>query len=188
MLRGCYSDLMKSTLELLEYWLKCIVIDLDLCPFARIPYQKKLIRLSECLDGSEQGQYEFFLAELDLLSETPKSEIATSIVSFVHGAKSFYDFYDFFGDIEAMLEEAGLSHIFQIVCFHPGFHFKGQHPNNPGNLVNRSPFPVIHIIRSEDFNKALMNPEDGEVISYNNNQKLMSMDQSEIEKLFYYLK
>ena len=45
----------KSTVE---YWLKNIVIDLDLCPFARLPYKRGVIRLSESLEVIEDERFD----------------------------------------------------------------------------------------------------------------------------------
>ncbi|MBY0413322.1 MAG: DUF1415 domain-containing protein, partial [Bdellovibrionales bacterium] len=105
-----------------------------------------------------------------------------------HGNSDFLEFNDFVGDLEGLIEEANLSDVFQLVAFHPKFVFEKTDFSERGNLVNRSPYPTLHILRSEEIARALKNPKDGEIISFNNDQKLNEMSEEEIDKLFYFLK
>lgn len=161
---------------------------LDLCPFARIPYQKGQIRVVECEDATEEGQVGFFMEELDLLNQTESTDVATTLIVYPRASACFSEFNDFVGDLEFMLEEAQLDDVFQLVAFHPGFVFENTDFEHLGNFVNRSPFPVLHILRSEDVARALKNPKDGEIISFNNDKKLHEMERQELDELFYYLK
>jgi len=179
---------MENTLSLTKYWLENIVLGLDLCPFARIPYQKGQIRVVECDESGEEEQLGFFLEELDLLHQTDPAEISTTIISYPAGSRDFHEFNDFVGDLESMLEEAELSDIFQLVAFHPKFVFVDTDFEHLGNYVNRSPFPILHILRSEEIARALKNPRDGEIISFNNDKKLHEISRETLDQLFYYLK
>jgi len=179
---------MENTLSLTKYWLENIVLGLDLCPFARIPYQKGQIRVVECEDLDEDAQMGFFLEELDLLSQTDPALISTTIIAYPLGSSDFNIFNDFVGDLESMLEEAELGDIFQLVAFHPEFVFVDTDFNHLGNYVNRSPFPILHILRSEEIARALKNPKDGEIISFNNDKKLHEISRETLDQLFYYLK
>ena len=67
---------MENTLNLTKYWLEDIVLGLDLCPFARIPYQKDQIRISICDQSTEEEQLGYFLEELDLLHQAKASDIS----------------------------------------------------------------------------------------------------------------
>lgn len=177
---------MEKPLTLTKYWLQTIVIGLDLCPFARIPYQKGQIRVVECEDDTEEEQVGFFMDELEFLSEN--SDTSTTIIVYPHASADFSEFNDFVGDLEYMLEEAELDSVFQLVAFHPKFVFEDTDFDHLGNYVNRSPFPVLHILRSEDIARALKNPKDGEIISFNNDRMLHELDREELDRLFYYLK
>jgi hypothetical protein len=179
---------MENTLSLTKYWLENIVLGLDLCPFARIPYQKGLIRIVECEDLDEDDQMSFFLEELDLLNQTDPVDISTTIIAYPLGSSDFNVFNDFVGELESMLEEAELSDVFQLVAFHPDFVFVDTDFDHLGNYVNRSPFPILHILRSEEIARALKNPKDGEIISFNNDSKLHEISRVALDQLFYYLK
>jgi hypothetical protein len=178
---------MENTLSLTKYWLENIVIGLDLCPFARIPFQSGQIRLVECQEGSEEEQLGFFLEELELINQAEPQEISTTIIVYPNAASDFEAFNDFVGDLESMLEEVDLADVYQLVAFHPKFIFENTEFDHLGNLVNRSPFPILHILRSEEIARALKYPKDGEVISYNNDKKLHQLSREAIKQLFYYL-
>lgn len=179
---------MENTLSLTKYWLENIVLGLDLCPFARIPYQKGQIRVVECEAADEDQQLGFFLEELDLLHQSVPTDISTTIIAYPKGSADFYEFNDFVGDLESLLEEAELSDLYQLVAFHPKFVFVDTDFDHLGNYVNRSPFPILHILRSEEITRALKNPQDGEIISFNNDKKLHEISQETFDQLFYYLK
>lgn len=178
---------MENTLSLAKYWLENIVIGLDLCPFARIPFQKGLIRLIECTEASEEAQLGFFLEELELLNQSAPSELSTTLIVYPNASDDFATFNDFVGDLEMMLEDVELADVYQLVAFHPKFVFEETEFDHLGNLVNRSPFPILHILRSEDIARALKNPKDGEVVSYNNDKKLHELSPEARNQLFYYL-
>lgn len=179
---------MENVLSLTKYWLESIVIGLDLCPFARIPFEQGLIRVVVCEDPDEDDQMVFFLEELEFLNQTNASDVATTIIAYPNASDDFFAFNDFVGELEYMLEEASLAGVFQLVAFHPNFIFVDSEFEDLGNLVNRAPFPVLHILRSVEIKNAMKNPKDGEVISFNNDKKLRELSSEAISQLFYYLK
>lgn len=178
---------MENTLSLTKYWLEQIVLGLDLCPFARIPYERGLIRTVVCVDHEEENQLGFFLSELEYLNQNEPSVVSTTLLVYPKASADFREFNDFVGDLEFMLEEAGLADVFQLVAFHPRFVFEETPFDHRGNLVNRSPFPILHILRSEEIARALKNPKDGEIISFNNDKKLHELSPEAVAQLFYYL-
>lgn len=178
---------MVNSLNLTKYWLEKIVIALDLCPFARIPFEKGQIRLVECHEAGEEEQVGFFLSELEFLNQAEPADISTTLIVYPKASSDFGEFNDFVGDLEFMLEEAGIDDIFQLVAFHPKFVFEHLDSNHRGNYVNRSPYPVLHILRADEIASALKNPKDGEMISFNNDKKLHGLSQESFEQLFYYL-
>lgn len=179
---------MENTLSLTKYWLEKIVIGLDLCPFARIPFEKGLIRTTVCAESGEEEMLSAFLEELEFLNQVDPTDVSTTLIVYPKASESFFEFNDFVVDLEAMMEEAQLSEIFQLVAFHPEFVFEETDFDEVGNLVNRAPFPILQIIRSEEIMRAMKNPKDGEVISFNNDKKLNALSIEARESLFYYLK
>jgi uncharacterized protein len=180
---------MQNPLELTNYWLREIVIGLDLCPFAKVPFEKGQVRVVICEDSEEDEQVGYFLSELELLNESDSSELSTTLIVYPEASPNFSHFNDLVEDLQALLEEADLGDVFQLVAFHPGFMFEGTKARDVENLVNRSPYPTIHILRSEEFVSLLkMGEKSGESLSLMNEKKLKLISESERQRLFFYLK
>lgn len=175
----------KSPRELLTYWIEEIIIGLDLCPFAKIPYQNGLVRLSLCETIRENEQKDFFLDELDLLQQTSNKILSTSLLAFNNDKKNFEDFNDFVGDCEELLIEAGLEEHFQLVFFHPQFRFENTDPDECSNWVGRSPYPVIHILRNAEIEMSIRHFDFS--IPESNKEKLKALSQDDLQKLFFFL-
>jgi hypothetical protein len=174
--------------ELSIYWLEKIVIGLELCPFAKHPYQNGLIRLIEHESILESDQLSFFLDELELLQQTPKTELSTTLISFINDKNDFDGFNDFVGLCEDVLVDLGGEEHFQLAVFHPEFVFKDKDPLHRYNWVGRSPFPTVHILRNSEIELALTSYVDIDSISERNEEKLMKLSDLEFDNIFYYLK
>lgn len=160
--------------ETINQWLEKTIIGLNLCPFAKMPYLAKAIRISSTTNDQEETMVHFFLDELNNIQSNPK--IATSLVCFEKCEMDFFEFNDLVGVFELLLTDLNLDLEFQLVCFHPKFVFDGLNADERVNYVNRSPYPLVHIIRSLDIENALKSPEEGEQISKNNEKTLNQLD------------
>lgn len=176
-----------STRELSLYWLEKIVIGLELCPFARKPYESGLVRLIETESIAESDQLLFFLDELEHLQQTPSSDLSTTLITFVKDENDFEDFNDFVGLCEDVMLESGLEEHFQLIAFHPGFIFEGKNSDHRANWIGRSPFPTLHIIRNAEIELALTAHSDLVSISDRNEEKLAKLSAQDFDKIFYYL-
>lgn len=170
-----------------EYWLKEIIIGLDLCPFAKTPFNKGLIRLIDCEHIIESEQISFFLDELDHLQKKTISELSTTLIVFSKDKNDFFEFNDFVGLCEEVLKAAKLEEHFQLVVFHPEFQLEGKDSNERVNWIGRSPYPTIHILRNAEIESAQENHPDVLGIPARNESKLFSLSGEELKKLFYYL-
>jgi hypothetical protein len=177
----------EEQLTIVNDWLKEIVVGLDLCPFAKKPFENDQIRLKLSPHITANEWLQDFVSELDLLNKTPKEKLSTTLLILPNAYEEFRDFHDFVGSLEEFLEENQLDHLFQLVSFHPTFIFDGLDAQERGHFVNRSPFPIIHILRSEEIALAIKTIQDGENISLKNDAKLNHMSQSSFFKKFDYL-
>lgn len=178
---------MNKILDLTHYWLSSIVVDLELCPFARRPFENEAIKLVECSETDFELMSAFFFDQLDNLNETDPNVLSTTLIVYSKGPEDFMDFNDFVGDMEAALEEFGLDEHFQLVMFHPKFQFEGLDLASTDHLINRSPYPTLQIIRAEDIANANFSPEKAEALSRANGDKLKNLGAEKLKKLFYYL-
>jgi uncharacterized protein len=178
---------MQKSLSLTKYWLEQIIIGLDLCPFAQIPFREGRIHVTVCEDSDEEEVIKSFTLECERLFLEGPIKISTTLIAFPNATQDFLEFNDFVGDLEYLLEAAGLSSVFQLVAFHPHFYFEGLEIDDMANLVNRSPYPIVHIIRVEEMKKAVDELKKGEQVSFFNEKKLKALSPEKIKELFYYL-
>ena len=137
-----------------KQWLEKAVIGLNLCPFAKAPHVKNLVRIVVSEARHLDGFLEDLDRELQLLGNTPASELETTLL--VHPTL-FPDFETFNQMLEiaddAVIENE-LEGIVQIAPFHPDFQFEGTEADDISNYTNRSPYPTLHLIREDSITKA----------------------------------
>ncbi len=165
-------------------WLEEIVVGLNLCPFARPVMQADTLRYSVCETEEWDLQRRFFLEELSLLAEVEPTTISTSLLLFPKGLELFPVYLDFLGMAELLLEQAGLSGVFQVASFHPEYLFGGVEPSDRSHFTNRSPFPTLHLIREDDISRAVDGPIDTEGIPDRNIERLQRLSAEEWLALF----
>lgn len=178
---------MKKNLELTHYWLSSIVVDLELCPFARKPFEKGAIRLIECTGNDPESWTAFLFDELEYLNEADPNQLSTTLIVYSNGPADFLDFNDLVGEFEDSLAEFGLDEHFQLVMFHPKFEFEGLDSTSTDHFINRSPYPTLQVIRAEEIANANFSPEKAEALSLANGRKLSELGKEKLKKLFYYL-
>lgn len=70
---------------------------------------------------------------------------------------NFMDFLDVEEHLEGLLEEYDLDPDIQIASFHPEYQFDGTSPEDVENFTNRSPYPLLHLLRVEQVSSAIKN-------------------------------
>ena len=168
-------------------WINQTIIQLNLCPFAALPYQKDQVKFSLVNESDNEKILKCFIQELEYLNaESNDSE--TTLLILPKMSNDFRDFNDFVGTLEDNLFEVNLHDKFQIVGFHPRFIFEGLKNSDRANWVNRSPYPVLHILKTKSIAELKMNTNEGEKISFRNEERLNELTDLEVEKYFWFLK
>ncbi len=136
-------------------WLERAVIGLNLCPFAKAVYIKNQIRFVVSAATDPEALREDLVRELGLLVQTPATEIATTLLIHPRVLTDFLDYNDFLDVADATLAELDLTDDFQIASFHPCYQFAGTQPDAIENYTNRSPYPMLHLLREASVTEAL---------------------------------
>ncbi len=145
-----------------EAWLSSIVIGLNLCPFAQREYRNNKIRFKVSLAESEQDVVRDLVVELSLLNK--RDDIETSLLILPSVLSEFHHFNDFLGFSDSLLEEMQLDGIFQLASFHPEYCFEGTEPSSVENFTNRSPYPILHILRESSLDRAIeLHPDTNQI-------------------------
>ena len=133
--------------ERTKNWIRDVVIGLNFCPFAPKPFKDELI-LYKVDDTSDPAiALESFIITCRFLEDNPAMETALLIFS-----KGFFDFQEYLNltDLaEKLLKAQGFEGVYQVASFHPDYIFAGSDENDPANYTNRSPYPMLHLLRED---------------------------------------
>lgn len=151
-----------------QKWLTSFVIAYNICPFAHREHQNNSIRYQVSAAISLENALELLMMECALLDAKP--DVATSLIIFAEGFADFDDYLDLVAIAEQLLSDRGYDGVYQLASFHPDYCFEGSDENDPANYTNRSPYPMLHIIRETSLTAALANYPDPETIPERNVQ------------------
>ena len=170
-----------------EQWLDEVVIGLDLCPFAARPRREKRVRIAVSHATTAEALLDDLQAELERLSDTPVAELETTLLAIPDMLEDFADYNDFLDAVDLWVEQFGWEGELQVASFHPQYQFADTEADDPGNLTNRSPWPLLHIIREESLEKAIEHHPDVDGIPERNIKRMEALSKDEKRKLFPYL-
>mgnify|MGYP001129116741 CR=1 FL=1 len=171
----------------INQWLDEVVIGLDLCPFAARPRRENRVRIAVSHATTEEALLDDLQAELERLSDTPVAELETTLLAIPDMLADFADYNDFLDAVDLWVEQFGWEGELQVASFHPQYQFADTDADDPGNLTNRSPWPLLHIIREESLEKAIEHYPDVDGIPKRNVARMKTLGAAEKERLFPYL-
>ena len=67
----------------------------------------------------------------------------------------FVDFHFFLKEADAAIRNLGQDGSLQIASFHPAYEFAGSAPDDIANRTNRSPHPMLHLLREASVDRAV---------------------------------
>jgi uncharacterized protein len=135
-------------------WVEKAVIGLGLCPFAASPYRRDLIRYRVSEQRSTEGLAEELAQELLYLAAADPLLCETSLLIHPLVLDDFLDYNQFLDRADATVATLGLEGELQIASFHPDYQFAGSGPNDAENGSNRSPYPMLHLLREASVRRA----------------------------------
>jgi len=153
-------------------WLERAVIGLNLCPFAKAVYVKDQIRWVVSPAETPEALLAELIAELQTLAAAdpavdPKV-VDTTLLIHPTVLTDFLDYNEFLAVADAALEDLGLSGVLQIASFHPQYRFAGTAPDAIENCTNRSPYPLLHLLREASVERAVAAfPDAAEIFERN---------------------
>lgn len=153
-------------------WVSSMVIGLNLCPFAKAPFDNDTIHYVVTNVSQSEALVAELAVELKRLVATPRTQVETTLLILPNALKGFLDFNDFLGVAEDLVRDLDLEGIVQIVGFHPNYQFAGTEPDAPENYTNRSPQPMLHLLREESVSEVTGSPEEMGEISRRNIETL----------------
>ena len=172
-----------AVIEQTRRWIADVVIGLNLCPFARRVFDGGLIRYTVTAAPDVDSLWAVLGGELGSLADTPAEEVETAFLIHPYALLDFADYNDFVVDTAALIADLGLEGVIQIASFHPRYQFAGTQPDDVENYTNRSPFPMLHLLREASITAVNNDPERLLDIPRRNIETLRRLGRAGIRKL-----
>jgi len=181
----------KRVLAETRHWIDVVVVGLELCPFAKPSIDSGRLRIQISAATHPSELLELLVIELAILNGKGSREssaqaaqtLDSSLLVHPNVLRDFLEFNDFLDVANAALVAESLEGEIQIASFHPEYRFEGTEPDAVGNYTNRSPYPMLHLIREESVNRAIAKHADPEGIPARNVARLEDLGEDAMRKL-----
>jgi len=163
-------------------WVSDFVIGLGICPFAKHPFDKGLVDFQVFAGSDKEGCLEMLAREMTRLDTSSTTTLETTLIILPELVESFGDYLDLLDQMDEVLVNLKLEGIIQIASFHPRYQFGGSQPDDISNHTNRSPYPMIHLLREDSVYEATQRHADVDGIPDRNIKLLESMNAEEVRR------
>ena len=154
----------------------------QLCPFAGKPLAENRIRLVLSKAGNIDELMEELQQEVHFLLHHPSEEVETSLLVHPQLLGDFHAYLEFLDLAEIWLEEIGWEADCQLAGFHPTYQFAETEADDAENWTNRSPFPMIHLLRGESVEHAVASHPDIDSIPARNIELMQGLGKEKLRK------
>jgi hypothetical protein len=131
------------------------VIGLNLCPFAKAVQVKGQVRYVVSDATTAEDLLADLVRELEVIAEASAEKIDTTLIIHPYVLNDFMVYNDFMDVADAALEERDLVGEIQVASFHPDYHFADSPADSVDNYTNRSPYPILHLLREDSVERAV---------------------------------
>jgi hypothetical protein len=168
-------------IESVQRWVESFVVDMNLCPYAKRELIKNRVRFALTAAESEEELLIALQTELELLHGD--SAIETTLLIHAKVLQVFDDYNQFLNHADRLLQQMGFEGVYQIASFHPHYQFGGTDPDDAENYTNRSPYPMLHIIREDSVAQAIADSPNAEQIPVRNIELMNQLGQDKLQAL-----
>ena len=172
----------QKIIKVVHHWVETLVVGLNLCPFAKRELINNRVRFTVTEATTEQQLLATLQAELELLNNDQSVE--TTLLIHPDVLQDFYDYNEFLDYADGLLIQMELDGVYQIASFHPNYQFADTEPDDVENYSNRSPYPLLHLIREQSLERAIANYPDSDQIPQRNVELLKSLGRDKMQALF----
>jgi len=156
-------------------WLERAVIGLNFCPFAKGVVARGLVRYVVSDARDEEDLLADLERELQALLAVPPEEVETTLLIHPYALAVFDDFNNFLGLVDVLLRTQRLRGVLQVASFHPDYVFVDTDQEDITNYTNRSPFPILHLLRETSLDRAVAAFPDAAAIYESNIETLRKL-------------
>lgn len=141
-------------------WIASFIIAHNICPFAKREYDSGSIHYELVTSDTFEEQLQTLILACSNLDNN--SNIETTLLILTNGLDDYDDYLDFLAVANALMHKQGYEGVYQLASFHPDYCFEGVAADDASHYTNRSPYPMLHLIREASLEKVLThypNPE-----------------------------
>lgn len=175
-----YSESENRVIEETKNWISKFIIGLNICPFAGASFQQNKIHFRQVDSEDKMLVFDEFLKHIVELTES--EEISNSFL-IMSNKVSFEQYLEIYYSCEDLLEQSKADQVFQLASFHPDYVYDGLVKEDAANFRNRSPYPLIHILRVNEVELAIEKYGNTLEIPDINSAKLKALGIDEIQKI-----
>lgn len=147
-------------------WVEKVVVGLNFCPFAKREVDAGRVYYGVQMDSAIEAVLTQVMLECQRLDQQP--DIETSLLILPVGFEGFLDYLDLVALADDLMLQEGYEGVYQLASFHPDYCFEGEAESDPANYTNRSPYPMLHLIREASLETALAHHPDPDSIPQTN--------------------
>lgn len=162
-------------IERAQQWLDRAVIGLNLCPFAKAVRSRGQIEWRVSDARTPDALARDLSAAMQHLSAADPQQIDTTVLIHPWVLQDFDDYNQFLDAADRLLVAQGLEGALQIASFHPQYRFAGSAHDDITNCSNRSPYPLLHLLREASIESAVAGNADAERIVERNLETLRQL-------------
>ena len=146
--------------ERTRQWIGNVVMGLGLCPFVKPFFATGQIHYQVSAATTTAALLKDLASELTTLMAMAPAERETTLLIHPHVLGEFLDYNEFLDEADAVLHQLGLQAEIQVVGFHPRHQFEDATPDQIENYTNRSPFPMLHLLRQSSIDAVQTSDRD----------------------------
>lgn len=143
-------------------WVREFVIGEGLCPFAGSPLAAGQIRFTVSQATTPTQLLGDLNRAVDHLRATAPKTTDTTLLIHPEVLTDYRDYLDFLDLATTWMHKQGYDGELQLASFHPNYQFAGTPADDPAHATNRSPYPMLHLLREASVTRAVAshpNPE-----------------------------
>lgn len=162
-------------------WVDTVVVGLNLCPFAKRELLEDRVRFT--VSGALTNAELLLDLEKECATLDADSSVETTLIIHPHVLLEFREYNEFLGVVDDRLVNLHLDGVYQVASFHPDYQFEGTLANDVENFTNRSPWPMLHILRERSVERAVANFPDASQIPARNIARMNLLGRKSISAL-----
>ena len=147
-------------------WIREVVVACNFCPFAA--RELKLDRVHYRVEESENPEVILRVLGEECGRLDRDETIGTTLLILPAAVPRFDEYLKLVSRAERQMRQKGYEGIYQVASFHPLYQFAGSGKDDAANYTNRSIYPILHLLRESEIDKALSHYPDPEGIPARN--------------------